>query len=66
MKFNFFQLFVAAFLFIKLLYSVFMVVLNYIDYKIEKKTKAYIFALFIFGKSLFNRNISVFENLNIL
>lgn len=67
MRFYCYQLFVTAFLSINLIYtSILILVINYIDYKIKKKTKVFIFALSIFSKSSFAGNISVFEDLNIM
>lgn len=54
------------FFLIKLLYFIFILIINYINYKIEKKIKTHIFPLFIFSQSLFNRNISIFKNFNIV
>ena len=57
----------AAFPSIKLLYtSASMPALNCIDYRAEKKTKAYVFALSIFSESSLTGNISVFEDLNVI
>lgn len=66
MKFHCFQLFVAVFLLIKLLYFVSIPTINYIYCKIEEKIKAYTFTLSIFSKSSLNSNILIFENLNIV
>lgn len=57
---------VAAFSLIKLLYSAFMPILNYIDCRAKRMIKAYAFAPFIFNKSLVAGNISVFKNFNII
>lgn len=38
--------------------------LNCINCRVEKKTKAYTFAAFVYCKNLFASNILVFEDLN--
>lgn len=66
MKFHHYLLFIAAFPLIKLIYSISMPALNYINCKIERKIKAHAFALFMFSKSSIANNISVVEDLNII
>lgn len=66
-RLHYFWLFVAAFLSINLLYtSVSIFIINHVDYRVKKKTEAYIFPSFIFSESLFAGNLSVFANLNII
>lgn len=66
MKFHHYQLFIAAFSSIKLMYSTSMPTFNYINCKIEKKIKTHAFTLFIFNKSLIANNISVVEDFNVI
>lgn len=43
-----------------------MPTINIIEYKKEKYTKAFAYALFMFNKSSTTENIDVFENLNVI
>lgn len=66
-RFHCYRSFMAAFLSINLLYpSILMPVINCVDCKVEEKTKAFMFAPFIFSESSLAGNISVFEDLNIM
>lgn len=66
-KFYCFQLFLAAFLSVTLLYSsVCMLTIDYIECQRDKITEVYVFAPFMFNKSSHLGNHLVFKNLNII